>query len=670
MPKPVGDSGAYIPGLDGIRALAVLAVLGYHLGLPYFSGGLLGVGVFFTLSGFLITRILLTSWSRTGTLELRRFWLHRARRLLPALGLVLAVVLVGTAFTDPDALAERWGETWSAAAYVANWHTIAAGESYFERFVGPGPLDHLWSLSVEEQFYLVWPVLLLVALRGFGMRRRQLVYLTAGLTAGSFLLLGVLASPGFDHTRAYEGTDTRAGGILVGALLALVWDRVVAAGNLPDVRAAAQAAGVLGLAGIAWLVVSTDDYSMQLYSYGLLLLSVCSAGLIAAVAMPGSVLGRVLGIAPMRWLGERSYGIYLWQLPIIAFLPAARLESSRLAWSVLLTVTTLLLAELSWRLVEDPVRRHGLVGAVRRVRHQRLHTRTGRRTVRVPLLPAGALCVALVGTVSLVSCHQVGGDQDVAALTAGVPDEGLPPLPPPETAPPAPQRRPAEPVRQARTAADVVHRRRPRRRVHLGRADRPPLPAGSRGPAPRPAASGRREAGRHRHLRRPLDRRDLAQAAQRAGGGAHPDGGRVRRLLVDRDGHQRLGQPGGGWGPPLPGADRPDDAAAARPAGAVVDGQDARAFGAVRRRTHARLQRGAPRRLRPVPEAARLRLARRGPRPVVHQRRDPLHDARLPRAGAPDRARPGPGVPEGRSTGTRLRRPVRAGLSSGSGTMG
>ena len=330
MPKPVGDSGAYIPGLDGIRALAVLAVLGYHLGLPYFSGGLLGVGVFFTLSGFLITRILLTSWSRTGTLELRRFWLHRARRLLPALGLVLAVVLVGTAFTDPDALAERWGETWSAAAYVANWHTIAAGESYFERFVGPGPLDHLWSLSVEEQFYLVWPVLLLVALRGFGMRRRQLVYLTAGLTAGSFLLLGVLASPGFDHTRAYEGTDTRAGGILVGALLALVWDRVVAAGNLPDVRAAAQAAGILGLAGIAWLVVSTDDYSMQLYSYGLLLLSVCSAGLIAAVAMPGSALGRVLGIAPMRWLGERSYGIYLWQLPIIAFLPAARLESSRL----------------------------------------------------------------------------------------------------------------------------------------------------------------------------------------------------------------------------------------------------------------------------------------------------------------------------------------------------
>ncbi len=445
MPKPVGDSSAYVPGLDGIRALAVLVVLGYHLGLPHLAGGLLGVGVFFTLSGFLITRILLTSWSRTGTLELRRFWLHRARRLLPALALVLVVVLAGTALTDPGAIAERWGETWSAAAYVANWHTIAEGESYFERFVGPGPLDHLWSLSVEEQFYLIWPVVLLVALRGFGMRRRSLVLLTAGITAVSFALLAVLANPGFDHTRAYEGTDTRAGGILVGALLALAWERLVKVSHLPDVRAGVQAAGILGLVGIAWLVTSTDDYSMQLYSYGLLLLSLCSAALVAAVAIPGSLLGRPLGVAPLRWLGERSYGIYLWQLPVIAFLPTAVLEESRLAWSLLLTATTLVLAELSWRLVEDPVRRLGLLGAVRQVRFHRLRTASGHRVVRVPLLPAGVLCVALVGTISLISWTQVGDEPPAAALTAGLTDEGLPPLPPPETAPAAPLPDPPNP---------------------------------------------------------------------------------------------------------------------------------------------------------------------------------------------------------------------------------
>lgn len=461
MPKPVGDSSAYVPGLDGIRALAVLAVLGYHLGLPHLSGGLLGVGVFFTLSGFLITRILLSSWDRTGTLELRRFWLHRARRLLPALALVLVVVLLGTALTDRGALAERWGETWSAAAYVANWHTIAAGASYFERFVGPGPLDHLWSLSVEEQFYLLWPLVLLVALRGFGARRRHLVILTAVLAAVSFLLLMVVSSPGFDHTRAYEGTDTRAGGVLVGALLAVVWERIAATAHLPDTRAAANAAGIVGLLGIGWLVVSTDDYSMQLYSYGLLLLSLCSAALIAAVALPGSTLGRLLGVAPLRWLGERSYGIYLWQLPVIAFLPADQLSSSRLAWSLTLTATTLVLAELSWRLVEDPIRRHGLVGAVRRVRAQRLRTTTGHRTVRVPLLPTGVLCVSLVGVVSLVSCHQMGVDAPAAVLSADIMDDGLPPLPPPETGPagqlpdpPNPQGRPGPP---RTSCADVVH---------------------------------------------------------------------------------------------------------------------------------------------------------------------------------------------------------------------
>ena len=165
MPRPVESSMSYIPGLDGVRALAVVVVVAYHLGVPWMQGGLLGVGVFFTLSGFLITSLLLDAWQRDGRLGLGSFWLRRARRLLPALVLVLAVVLAVTALVDSSALAQRWRESVGALLFVSNWQTITDGVSYFDRVGGPGPLDHVWSLAVEEQFYLLWPLLLVVLLR-------------------------------------------------------------------------------------------------------------------------------------------------------------------------------------------------------------------------------------------------------------------------------------------------------------------------------------------------------------------------------------------------------------------------------------------------------------------------------------------------------------------------
>ncbi len=210
MPRPAGSETSYVPGLDGVRAIAVAAVVGYHLGAPWLPGGLLGVGVFFTLSGHLITTILITAWDRSGNLDLSHFWLRRARRLLPALLMVLIVVLVATPVLDNEVLPERGIEALAAVFYVSNWVTIASDVSYFQRFSGPGPLDHLWSLAVEEQFYLLWPLVLLVLFKTLRGRLDRMAQVTLGLAAVSFLLMLLLAAPGFGNSRAYQGTDARA----------------------------------------------------------------------------------------------------------------------------------------------------------------------------------------------------------------------------------------------------------------------------------------------------------------------------------------------------------------------------------------------------------------------------------------------------------------------------
>src|SRR5262245_21953504 len=168
-PDRTGHRAGYLPGLDGIRAIAVVAVVAYHLRLPFFDGGLLGVSVFFTLSGYLITSLLVQGFERGGRIELKAFWIRRARRLLPALFLMLPVVAVTAAIARADQLRATLRQALYALLYVANWTTIARGDDYFQRFTGPGPLDHLWSLAIEEQFYVVWPLLVL-ALLWLGLR--------------------------------------------------------------------------------------------------------------------------------------------------------------------------------------------------------------------------------------------------------------------------------------------------------------------------------------------------------------------------------------------------------------------------------------------------------------------------------------------------------------------
>jgi peptidoglycan/LPS O-acetylase OafA/YrhL len=387
MPEPAGGDQRYLPGLDGLRALAVAAVVAYHLGYGWAQGGLLGVGVFFTLSGYLITDILAGQWAAHGRIGLGEFWLRRARRLLPALLVMLAVVTAWVNMAARSFVPGFRGNVIAAVLYVSNWWYIGQHSSYYERFAAPEPLDHLWSLAVEEQFYLVWPwvVLLLVWLAGRARARspRRAPYLTrrsrlalAGVTlalaAGSAVLMAGLYRPGYDPTRVYEGTDTRAFGLLIGAAVAIVWPTRYggagqgAAGGASSGRTAPaavrwllDAAGTAGLAAIGLLVWRTNQYSGFMFQGGLVLLSVATAATVAAAVTPGSVVGRALGWRPLRWLGVRSYGIYLWHYPVIVLTAAAGTAGAPVSpgRAAAIIAGTVAAAALSWRFIEEPVRR-------------------------------------------------------------------------------------------------------------------------------------------------------------------------------------------------------------------------------------------------------------------------------------------------------------------------
>jgi peptidoglycan/LPS O-acetylase OafA/YrhL len=414
MPRPVQAEQRYVAGLDGIRALAVLFVVAYHVNIPWARGGLLGVGVFFTLSGYLITDLLLDRFNRHGDLGLRNFWLRRARRLLPALFLMLAAVSVWVAFFDTSQLAGVRRQAIAAVFYFNNWSTIAQHGSYFARFAAPLPLDHLWSLAIEEQFYLLWPWLLLGGVSLIRGRRTLALVALAG-AAASAIAMGLLYHPGYDPTRVYEGTDTRAFELLIGAGLAIALPvrRNGRARPAPgDVRTILDVVGLLGLACLVLLVWRTNALSPFLYPYGFLLLSLATVVLIVAALEPTSRLAAALSWGPLRWVGVRSYGIYLWQWPIVVLASPSQTSFSPLR-ALLETAGAVAIAALSWRYVEEPIRQGALgrlwaqarAGASRFVARRRA-LRLSAATLAAVLLSALGLGGALPAlSASLVSAN-------------------------------------------------------------------------------------------------------------------------------------------------------------------------------------------------------------------------------------------------------------------------
>jgi peptidoglycan/LPS O-acetylase OafA/YrhL len=388
---------AHAVGLDGVRALAVVAVLAYHSTDGLLHGGFLGVDVFFVLSGYLITSLLMVEGRQTGTIKLSRFYLRRARRLLPALYTLLLVVGGVVVVFFAQYAARVRGDLLAALGYVTNWWLIAQNSSYFGSGSGPGVLNHLWSLAVEEQFYLIWPVLLLLLGRGRASRRLTATFLVLAIAA-SGLAMALLYNPWGDPSRVYFGTDTRGATPLIGALLAILvrpWRQ------RRDIRAATKIGidvlGLLALGALGLAVTVAGDRDDWLYRGGFLAVAGVAGILVVAAAHPASRLGRLLGIAPLRWLGDRSYAIYLWHWPICVFTAGLLTSGTSLFLVVALRVAlTLLVADLSFRLVEHPIRTGSLGRAWARLRAER-----GLRRTWLALRATGISMVALLAVTGL-----------------------------------------------------------------------------------------------------------------------------------------------------------------------------------------------------------------------------------------------------------------------------
>lgn len=400
MPEPIKSGRRYMPGLDGLRAIAVLSVIAYHLGASWAPGGLLGVGVFFTLSGYLITDILLNQ-AGSGGIRLKEFWFARARRLLPALFAMLLIVVAWTTVFGPHQPPDFRAAVLTAAGYVNNWWLILHDVSYFAKFEAPGPLNHLWSLSIEEQFYIVWPFMVIGGLKLFpekgsaGGARPRLAMVTLALAIASAVLMLVLYKPGIDPSRVYYGTDTRAVELLIGAALAMVWpSRRLHKGIQPGARRTIDIAGTVGLFVIFLMVLRSSEFSPFLYRGGFLLLSIATALTVAALAHPASSLARVVGCRPMRWIGERSYGIYLWHFPIIILTTPEGMDAPGLARGLLQLAATFAIAAISWKYLENPIRHGALKPALMSIWDGSWRQRTAGFPRRAAMAVCGFVVVA------------------------------------------------------------------------------------------------------------------------------------------------------------------------------------------------------------------------------------------------------------------------------------
>ena len=450
---PARPKSRYIPALDGLRTLAVVAVVLYHLNLTWAQGGLLGVTMFFVLSGYLITRLLLNEVAKTGRIDLKSFWIRRIRRLVPAVVTVVVVTCALCTIFNHVMLTKMRPDILPSLLFFNNWWQILQDVSYFNALGDPSPLTHFWSLAIEEQFYLIWPPLMfaMVSMHVSKPNTRRVVL---GLAAVSAVAMMVLYNPAADPSRVYYGTDTRVFSLLLGAWMAFIPDRDLApvrlahrlgldrlaarhgknAEDKQDAKAdnAAEAApaqpsalvrfwsspasidvlGVVGLIGLAAMVALTNGYTAFQYRGGTLLCSILTLMVIAACVQPQGMVARALSAEPLVWIGKRSYSIYLWHYPLLLLMnPVANINDTPWWQYILQVLLVIAVAECSYRFIETPFRK-GAFG--RTVSEFRDGTTTPASWVRAHI-PACAACavvlvVALGGLIFVPDTSALSGE--------------------------------------------------------------------------------------------------------------------------------------------------------------------------------------------------------------------------------------------------------------------
>lgn len=351
----------YISGLDGLRALAVLSVIAYHLNFSWAKGGFLGVDMFFVLSGYLITSAILPVQGNQLTINLREFWIKRIRRLLPAAYVMIVITFVWVMLFDRELLNTLRGDTIASIFYSSNWWFIFHEVSYFDSFGSPSPIKNLWSLAIEEQFYIIWPIILVSGFHLFKKRSRMSMIIIVGIICSTFLM-SLLYQPGSDPSRVYYGTDTRSFELLIGCLLAFIWPmkRLSTKKLSKSLNNTLNITSFVALGIFISCIIWVNEYQPILYRGGMLLFCINAAILVACVCHPASALGKVLAWKPLRWLGTRSYGIYLWHYPVIVLGTPVHEIGNPVYWHIVLQlVIILIIAELSYRFIETPIRKNG-----------------------------------------------------------------------------------------------------------------------------------------------------------------------------------------------------------------------------------------------------------------------------------------------------------------------
>lgn len=403
----MGKKRRYITGLDGIRAIAVIMVLAYHLKLALFKSGFLGVTVFFVLSGYLITGILISEVEEEGTIDLKNFWLRRIRRLVPAVMSMAVVIIFVSAVVNRVIFTKGCKDFLASVLGFNNWWQIFNKVSYFEAAGVPSPFTHCWSLAIETQFYLIYPLILLgiyklAKSRGEGRAKRGLLFagVTLLLALISVILMIVLFDPQQDASRVYYGTDTRAFSLLFGALLAILWDY-----RMVPRRLSASVNMVLGSVSFAVLLVMTiaiNGSSNFWYRGGQFFGTILTVLMVYAVSGRKTWLSRFLSNPVLKWIGDRSYSIYLWHYPIILLIS----KGIKASWWITLIeiVLSVVLAELSYRFIETPIR-HGIIGEYLNILRSRPKSRQEKkRQIQVARRSLKVMAGTFVLTVSLILC--------------------------------------------------------------------------------------------------------------------------------------------------------------------------------------------------------------------------------------------------------------------------